>query len=318
MKYFITGGAGFIGSHLVDRLIKEKNKVIVYDNLSLGKKIFFAHHLSNKNFKFIKGDILNFKLLNYAMKNSQVICHLAANSDITQSYQNTKIDLEQGIVGTYNILEAMRRNFINKIIYTSSSVIYGESKKFPINENQGPLFPISFYGASKLSGEALISAYSHNFKFKSWIYRFANVLGPRITHGVVLDFYNKLKKNSSFLEVLGDGNQSKPYILVNDLVDGIILGFKKSKDEINYFNIGSKESSNVKFIAKCVINKLKLNNTKIVFKGGQRGWPGDVVKVKYNINKLLKLGWKPKYIKSNQACKIGIGKILDYLMKNKF
>ena len=260
MKYFVTGGAGFIGSHLVDRLIKENHEVTVYDNLSLGKKEFFQHHINNKNFKFIKGDILDFDFLVSSIKNSEIVCHLAANSDIIKSASQTRIDLEQGTIGTYNILEVMKINNINKIIYTSSNVIYGETDKLPINEDQGPLFPISMYGASKLACEALISAYCHNFKFKSWIFRFANVIGSRITHGVVLDFYNKLKSNSLLLEVLGDGNQSKPYIVVDDLIDGIFFAFKKSQNEVNYFNLGSEGSTNVKFIAKTVLKILNLKN----------------------------------------------------------
>jgi UDP-glucose 4-epimerase len=316
MKYFVTGGAGFVGSHLVDRLVKENHEVTVYDNLSLGKKEFLQHHINNKNFKFIKGDILDFSFLMSCIKSSDIVCHLAANSDIIKSASQTRIDLEQGTIGTYNILESMKINNIDKIIYTSSSVIYGETDKLPINEDQGPLFPISMYGASKLACEALISAYCHNFKFKSWIYRFANVIGSRITHGAVLDFYNKLKLNSSLLEVLGDGNQSKPYIVVDDLIDGILFAFKKTQNKINYFNLGSEGSTNVKFIAETVLKILNLKKTKIIFKGGARGWPGDVSKVQLNINKLKELGWSPKYIKSDEACKKGIEIIIAYLLQD--
>jgi UDP-glucose 4-epimerase len=316
VKYFITGGAGFVGSHFVDRLIKDKNEVIVYDNLILGKKNFFKNHIKNKKFKFIKGDILNFDLLKRSMKKSEIICHFAANSDIIQSSFKTKIDFENGTIGTFNVLEAMRVNSIKKIIFTSSNVVYGEVDKFPIKEDYGPLFPISMYGASKLASEALISAYCHNFKFKSWIFRFANVIGPRVTHGVVLDFYNKLKLNKLSLEVLGDGNQSKPYINVYDLISGMLFALKKSHNEINYFNIGTESFTNVKFIAETVLKLLNLKKTKIVYKGGKRGWIGDVPKVQVDITKLKLLGWTPKYTSSTEACKKGIEQAIKFLLKN--
>ena len=184
MKFFITGGAGFIGSHFVDYLLKKKHKVIVYDNLILGSKKNLSKNFQNKNFKFIKGDILNFQKLKSSMKNVNVVIHLAANSDIIKSSNNPIIEIKNGTMGTSNVLEAMRFNNIKEIIFTSSNVVYGEVEKLPIKENYGPLFPISFYGASKLACEALISAYCHNYKFKSWIFRFANVVGPRTTHGI--------------------------------------------------------------------------------------------------------------------------------------
>lgn len=318
MKCFITGGAGFIGSHIVDRLIKKNYQVTVYDNLSLGKKNFLNNNFKKKNFKFIKGDILDLKLLTSSSKNFDIVFHLAANSDIIKSFHKTNIDIHNGTIGTYNVLEAMRKNNIHKIIFTSSNVVYGETKKLPIFEDQGPLFPISLYGASKLASEALISAYSHNFKIKSWIFRFGNVLGSRITHGVIYDFFKKLKSNQSKLNVLGNGKQSKPYILVDDLIDGIFLAIKKSKNDLNYFNLSSENTTNVNFIAKKVLQKLKLDKTKIIYSGGKRGWPGDVSRVQLNVNKIKKLGWKPKYLNSNNACEEGIERIIDYLLKNKY
>ena len=318
MKCFVTGGAGFIGSHIVDRLIKHNHQVIVYDNLSLGKKIFLKKNFKKKNFQFINGDILDLKNLKFSMKNSDIVFHLASNSDIIKSSSKTNIDLNNGTIGTYKVLESMRSNSIKKIVFTSSNVIYGEAEKFPILENQGPLLPISLYGASKLASEALISAYCHNFGIRSWIFRFANVLGPRITHGVVFDFYRKLKLNSSKLEVLGNGKQSKPYILVDDLINGIFLTIKKSNNEMNYFNLGTEKKTNVKFIAEKVLEKLKLKKTKIIYGKSKRGWAGDVSHVQLNVNKIKQLGWKPKYINSNKACEKGIEQIISYLKKNKY
>ena len=251
------------------------------------------------------------------MKKSEIIGHFAANSDIINSSFNTKIDFDNGTIGTFNVLESMKLNSIKKIIFTSSSVVYGEVDKFPITEDHGPLFPISLYGASKLASEALISAYCHNFKFKSWIFRFANVIGQRVTHGVVLDFYNKLKLNKLSLEVLGDGNQSKPYIYVDDLISGILVAFKKSQNEINYFNLGSDGFTNVKFIAETVLKLLNLKKTKIIYKGGKRGWTGDVPKIQMKMTKLKSLGWIPKYINSTEACKKGIEQAIKFILKNK-
>ncbi len=317
MKCFVSGGAGFIGSHLVDRLLLEGNEVVVYDNLSLGRLEFINVHTKNPNFKFIKADLLDKNNLNSSMVGCDVVYHLAANSDIKKSAIETSIDLEQGTIVTYNILEAMRINSIDKILFTSSNVVYGEVKKLPINEDYGPLFPISMYGASKLACEALISAYCHNFKFKAWIYRFANVTGSRATHGVVLDFYNKLKVDSSKLEVLGNGKQAKPYIVVTDVVEGILYAQKHSLDDINYFNLATDGLTSVEEIAEEVLSYLQMKDTNIVYTGGERGWPGDVVRVSLDTTKLRNLGWKPRYPTSDLACKYGISQILNFLQEGE-
>jgi len=317
MNYFITGGAGFVGSHFVDRLLAEKNRVIVYDNLILGKKEYFQQHLKNKNFKFIKGDILDFRKLKQEMKSVDVVVHLASNSKRTKSFLNTDLDLKNGTMGTNNVLESIIKNKIKKIIFTSSNVVYGEVKKLPIKENSGPLFPISLYGASKLASEALISAYCHNFNFQSWIFRFANVVGARATHGVVLDFFNKLKKNKKQLLVLGNGNQQKPYILVDDIISGIFFAFNHAKKQVNYFNLGTKGFTKVKKIAREVLKYLGLKKVNIVYTGGKRGWPGDVTKVKLDNSKIRKLGYKFHKSNSDDAFISGLKDSLDWLKKYK-
>jgi len=207
----------------------------------------------------------------------------------------------------------MRKNKIKRIIFTSSNVVYGEANIFPIKENYGPLFPISFYGASKLACEALISSYVHNFNYKAWIFRFANVVGTRTTHGVVLDFYNKIKKNTKSLEVLGNGKQSKPYILVDDIIDGMFYAFNRSKKNLNYFNLGTKGLTKVSTIAKEFLKIMNLKNTKIIYTGGKRGWTGDVSKVSLDINKIIRLGYKFNQINSNNALKKGLKKIVEEL-----
>ncbi len=316
MKCFVTGGAGFIGSHLVDRLMADGHSVVVYDNLSLGRQEFISHHLRSSKFRFVKADLLDTKSLNAAMKGSNIVFHLAANSDIVKSAKHTRIDLEQGTMATYNVLEAMRANNVSKIVFTSSNVVYGEARKLPIPEDYGPLFPISMYGASKLACEALISAFCHNFGFKSWIYRFANVIGPRITHGVMLDFYRKLQKNNRELEVLGNGKQAKPYIEVHDVVDGMLFGLKHSSDSVNYFNLGTEGLTSVTVIAHEVIRVLGLSNVKLRFTGGIRGWPGDVARVSLDMGKLRALGWKPKHPTSDDAMRVGLSAIMKELRES--
>ncbi|OGZ29936.1 MAG: UDP-glucose 4-epimerase [Candidatus Niyogibacteria bacterium RIFCSPLOWO2_01_FULL_45_48] len=313
MRFFITGGAGFIGSHLSDRLMAEGNEVTVYDNLSLGKKEFVERHFSSPKFKFVQADLLEFDKLKTSMEGSDVVFHLAANSDIIKSAKNPKIDLEQGTIVTYKVLEAMRANNIKKIVFTSSNVVYGEAVKSPTAEDYGPLLPISFYGASKLACEAVMGAYCHNFEFNAWIYRFGNIVGKRPTHGVVIDFYGKLKKNPLVLEVLGDGNQSKPYVEVHDCVDGMLFGLNNSHEQINLFNLGTTGAVYVKDIADIVVKEMGLKNVKIKFAGGVRGWPGDVHTVRLDVSKLESLGWKPKYPTSREAFSAGAKDIIEDL-----
>ena len=313
MRCFVTGGAGFIGSHMIDRLMKGGHRVVAFDNLSLGRREFIRHHLTNPRFKFIKGDLLDLKRLQRAMKGCDVVFHFAANSDIVKSSKETMIDLNQGTIATFNVLESMRHNGIGKIVFTSSNVVYGEAKKLPIPEDYGPLFPISMYGASKLACEGLISAFCHNFGFKSWIFRFANVTGPRITHGVVLDFYRKLQRRKSELEVLGDGKQAKPYVEVRDVVGGMLFGFRHSKEPVNYFNLGTDGLTSVTAIAHAVIKALGLSKVKLRFTGGVRGWPGDVARVSLDMRKLKALGWKAKYPSSNEACMVGVNAVIEDL-----
>ena len=210
MKAFVTGGAGFIGSHLVDSLLKNGHSVTVYDNLSSGDKQFIQPHLHQEYFTFIKADLLDLKRVKKEIQDHDVVFHLAANPHVRLGEKQTDLDLNQGIVATYNILEAMRHSIIKKIVFSSSSVVYGETTEFSLPETYGPTLPISMYGAGKLGAEGLISAFCGTFDFQTWIYRFANVVGARGTHGVIVDFIEKLKKNPKELDILGDGKQCKP------------------------------------------------------------------------------------------------------------
>ena len=237
MKAFVTGGAGFIGSHLVDRLISDGYKVTVFDNLSSGKKEFISHNLGNSCFSFVKADLLDKKVIGEEIRDHDVVFHIAANPDVRGGVDDPSM-AEKDIQATYNLLDAMRKTGVKKIVFSSSSVIYGETPAMPLPENYGPLLPISVYGAAKLACEGLISSFAHTFDLQGWMFRFANVVGIRGTHGVIVDFINKLKKNPCELEILGDGKQKKPYLYVTECVDGIMHGFMHADDQINLFNLG--------------------------------------------------------------------------------
>lgn len=293
-KYFITGGAGFIGSHLVDKLIEQGNEVTAYDNLSRGKVDYIKHHFDNKNFKFIEADLLNLDKLNESIQGHDLVYHLAANQDLRIALKDTSVDLYQEAVVTYNVLEAMRRNGINKIIYTSSGTVYGDTPVIPIPENYGPTLPISLYGAGKLAGEALITAFCHTFDMQSWIYRFANIIGPRATHAVMYDFVNKLRENPHELEILGDGTQERPFLHVQECIEGMFFGFEHANERVNLFNLGCESYTDIRTVAEILVEEMGLNNINFKFTGGKRGWPGDVPQVRCNIDKIKALGWQPK------------------------
>lgn len=294
MRILITGGAGFIGSHLVDTLI-EDNKITVYDNLSSGKKEYLKEHLGKSSLKFIKGDLLDLEYLKETIKGHNLVFHFASNPDIARGVIETDLDLKQGTILTYNVLEAMRVNEIKKIVYTSGSGIYGDCGEFPIPEDFGPLLPISMYGASKLSCEALISAFCHLFDMQSWIFRFANVVGARQTHGVGLDFIRKLRENPHELEVLGDGTQSKSYIYIQDTISAMLFCIEKANERVNLFNVATDDYLEVDSIAQIVIEEMNLKNVKMKYTGGKRGWKGDVPVVRFNLKKIHQLGWSAKY-----------------------
>jgi len=308
MKIFITGGSGFIGSHLVDKIV-DMGKVTVYDNLSSGKKDFIRYHFGRESFQFIEADLLDLDTLKRTMKGHDVVFHMAANPEARAGIEDTDLDLKQGTIATYNVLEAMRLNGIKKIVFASSSTVYGETPVKPISEDYGPLQPISLYGASKLACEGLITAFCHLFEIQAWIFRFANVVGVRATHGVIFDFINKLKQNPKELEILGDGNQEKPYIHVEDCVEGILYGFQHSDDQVNVFNLGCSSTTRVNTIARMVVEEKGLRDVKFKYTGSNRGWPGDIPQVRFDTSKMEKLGWRPKY-SSDEAVHKAIKEIL--------
>ena len=294
MKALVTGGAGFIGSHLIDALLSKGYEVSCIDNFSSGKREFIEHNL--ERIELYEGDLLRQEDISKAIDGCDVVFHLAANPDVRIGAINTRTHLDNGILATYNLLEEMRRKDINKIVFTSSSTVYGEASIIPTPENYGPLIPISLYGAAKLAAEALISSYCHTFDMEAIIYRFANVVGPRSTHGVIYDFIKKLRKNPQELEILGDGKQRKSYLYVDDCIDAMLFGMEKAKEKVEIFNIGSEDWVEVKEIADIVSEEMGLK-PEYRFTGGidGRGWKGDVKFMRLDISKLKNMGWKPKY-----------------------
>ena len=310
MKAFVTGGAGFIGSHLVDKLVDRGDLVTVYDNLSSGNKEFIENHIEQNKVNLIEADLLDLERVIKEIKDHDVVFHIAANPFVRLGEKQTRLDLEQGVIATYNILEGMRQNNIKKIVFSSSSVVYAETPPIAIPETYGPTLPISLYGAGKLGAEGLISAFCGTFGFQAWIYRFANVVGIRGTHGVIVDFIEKLNKNPKELEILGDGKQQKPYLHALDIVDGMIYGFEHSNDQINLFNLGVDSNTTVTRIAEMIVEEMGLKDVKFNYTGGERGWAGDVPRFQLSTEKMKKLGWKPRY-SSDEAVRKAIRETLD-------
>lgn len=294
-KVLVTGGAGFIGSHVVDRLVEMGNEVVVFDNMSSGRTEFIEHHFDNSKFTLTEGDLLNTADIDAACKDIDFVFHIAANPDVRLGVSDTKVHFDQNITATYNLLEAMRKNAVSNIAFTSTSTVYGEATIIPTPENYGPLVPISLYGASKLACEALITSYSHTFDMHSWIFRFANIIGDRGTHGIIVDFIEKLRRNPHELEILGDGKQSKSYLHVRECVDAMMFAVTESNDEVNIFNIGSEDATNPTRIGEIIVEEMGLSDVKFSYTGGSRGWKGDVPKMMLGIDKLKGMGWKNEW-----------------------
>ena len=295
MKCVVTGGAGFIGSHLVDVLMASGNEVTVVDNLSGGKREFLQPHEGNRRFRFVETDLSREGFVCEDFKGADMVFHLAANPDVRTGATDTKTPIRQNVMATYNVLESMRLNGVSRIAFTSTSTIYGEATVVPTPEDYGPLLPISLYGASKLSCEALISSYCHTFGMTSWIYRFANIVGDRGTHGVIFDFIKKLRADPEKLTILGDGRQSKSYLHISDCVEAMLFVVKNAREQVNVYNIGSDDRFDVTGIARVVAEEMGLKDVAFEYTGGDRGWKGDVPFMALSIGKIKGLGWKPTH-----------------------
>lgn len=318
-KYFIAGGAGFIGSHLTVKILKEETDsfVTIYDNFSSGKKWHLAEFLNHKNLKIVDADIKDADTLKREMKSNDVVYHFASNPDISKAVTQPEIDFWEGTYLTNNIIEAMRVNGIDKLIYASGSGVYGDTGHLVTKEDYSPLLPISTYGASKLACEALLSSYCFMFDIKAAAFRFANVVGPHQTHGVGYDFVRRLLINPDYLDILGDGSQDKSYIYVDDILNAIRNIELNYLSKFSYFNVATLDSITVKQIADIVCEVLGLKNVEYRFSGGDRGWKGDVPVVKLDSNKIRSTGWTNKYT-SHEAIKLSVSSIFEDAKLKKF
>ena len=291
--HLVTGGAGFIGSHLVDALVEAGQKVRVLDNFSSGREEFLSHHEDSDRVEIFRADLLDMDAVKKSMQGVEMVHHLAANPDIRLGTEVTDTDLKQGTLATYNVLEAMRMEGVSRISFSSSSAIYGEAEQMPTPETYGPVMPISLYGASKLGSEALITAWAGTFGADAWIHRFANIVGPRGTHGVIFDFIHKLKRDPSRLEVLGNGMQEKSYMSAEDCVKAMIHLIGHCEKKVNLYNLGTGDTCSVRRIAEIVVEESGLEGVSIEYTGGDRGWAGDVPKTSLEVSRLLETGFKP-------------------------
>ncbi len=309
MNILVTGGAGFIGSHLDDALIARGHQLTIVDNLVLGRKENIEHLIGNPNFRFIEADLLDMPKMREVFTEGKfdMVYHLAANSDIQKGGKDPMVDYNLTFNTTFNVLQLLKEFEIKKFFFASTSAIYGETYDV-LNEDYGPLKPVSNYGAGKLASEAFISAFSSTYGIQTWITRFPNVVGERFTHGVIYDFIKKLRNNPEELEVLGNGEQCKPYVYVKDLVEAILYVIDHASDKYNVYMIGSDSRTKVKEIAAMVIEEMGLN-AKIRYTGGDRGWVGDVPEFRYDLTKINKLGWTAPH-NSNESVRLAIQKAL--------
>jgi UDP-glucose 4-epimerase len=295
LRYFLVGGAGFIGSHFTDRLMTDAavERVTLFDNFSSGRPWHFDHHLQDPRFAVVRGDVKDLDSLSTAMRGHDSVIHLASNPDIARAAIEPDIDFREGTLLSNNVVEAMRRSGARTILYASGSGVYGDLGEREANEDFGPLIPISTYGASKLAGEALISSYCHMFDLTGRVFRFGNVVGPRQTHGVGFDFLRQLLKDPHKLHILGDGTQSKSYVHVRDVVEAVLLGAQRGEGNFSVHNVATGDYITVTEIAHLAVECVGGDPDRVdfVYSGGNRGWKGDIPIVRLNTNRIRGLGW---------------------------
>jgi UDP-glucose 4-epimerase len=310
VKAFVTGGAGFIGSNLVDRLLARGDEVVAYDNFSTGRREFLRDALTNPRFSLVEGDVLDAPAMSRAMRGADFVFHLAANADVRFGLEHPERDVQQNTLATFGVLEAMRANGVKRIAFSSTGSIYGESTVFPTPENAP--FPVqtSLYGASKLAGEGLISAYCEGYGFQGWIFRFVSILGERYTHGHVFDFYKRLGDDPSTLHVLGNGKQRKSYLYVHDCIDAIFTAIERADGKPSIMNLGTDEHCTVNDSIGWITGALGLS-PKLTYTGGERGWIGDSPFIFLDCARVRGLGWTPKL-----TIPQGILRTLEYLRAN--
>ncbi|WP_145520277.1 NAD-dependent epimerase/dehydratase family protein [Yersinia mollaretii] len=309
--FIVTGAAGFIGSSLVDRLLIEGHEVRGIDNFSTGQRRFLENALTNSNFSLIEADLLELDAITPAFAGADTVFHLAANADVRFGTQHPRKDLEQNTIVTYNVLEAMRANGVKKIAFSSTGSVYGEA---PVPTPEDGPFPIqtSLYGASKVAGEGLISAYCEGFGFQAFIFRFVSILGERYTHGHIFDFYQKLKIDPTCLPVLGNGKQRKSYLYVQDCIDAMLFAVDKASDKVNIFNLGVDGYCEVNDSIGWICDELGVR-PRLEYSGGDRGWIGDNPFIFLDTTRIRSLGWRPKF-----DIRKGVIKTVQYLRENEW
>jgi UDP-glucose 4-epimerase len=294
-RCFIVGGAGFIGSHFTDRLLGDPAgpAVTIYDNFSSGREWHYAHHLNDSRFRVVRGDVKDLQHLQAAMKGHDAVIHLASNPDIARAATEPDIDFREGTFLTNNVVEAMRLSGARTILYASGSGVYGDLGEIDAHEDQGPMIPVSTYGASKLAGEVLISSYSYMFEITGRAFRFGNVVGPHQTHGVGFDFIRQLLRTPNHLRILGDGTQSKSYIHVDDVANAVLLAAENTQAAFRVYNVATGDYITVREIAELAVEVMGLRSedVKFEFTGGNRGWKGDVPIVRLNTDRIRGIGW---------------------------
>jgi len=312
VRALVTGAAGFIGSHLVDRLLAERHQVVGYDNFSTGQRMFLEDALGNEHFELIEADLLNESELTDAMEGVDFVWHLAANADVRFGTDHPRRDLEQNTVVTSNVLEAMRSNNVRNIAFSSTGSIYGEAEVIPTPESCPMPVQTSLYGASKLACEGLISAYCEGFNMRGWIFRFVSILGERYTHGHIFDFYRKLLKDPSTLHILGNGRQRKSYLYIQDCLDAMFRAVDRSPDAVTVLNLGTDEYVEVNDSVDVITEHLGMTPTR-TYAGGERGWIGDNPFIFLDCQRMRNLGWQPK-----RSIRDGIVKTLIWLQNNQW
>src|SRR5665213_1294472 len=319
LTYIVTGGAGFIGSHLIDVLLADATtkEIRVLDNFSSGRREHLAHHDGDARLKIHTVELLELEKIAPHFQGVEQVFHLAANPDARWGIDNTRLDLEQETIVTYNVLEAMRRQKVPRIVFSSSGTVYGDVGTTVTHEKLGPALPVSLYGAGKVASEGLISAFCGTFGLRAIIFRFGNIVGERTTHGVIYDFIRQLAKNSADLKVLGNGHQAKPYVYVRDLVNGLVFGKTRCGElqpsQFDVFNLAPDGATSVRFIAAELLRQLGFpERTKIHYGESAQGWPGDVAQSRMDSSKLRDAGFAlPR--SSDEAVRFAIRQILQWL-----
>ena len=293
MRFFITGGAGFLGSNLVNTILDRRlGAVTVFDNFLTGRREHFGERVGSSELSIVEGDVADIEAVAKAVAGHDTVFHLAANSDIARAANEPLVDFDNGTRLTQSLLEAMRRTGVKRLLFTSGSGVYGEVPPVPVGEDFSPMIPISTYGAAKLASETLISAYCHMFDMVGTVFRFANVVGPHMTHGVSHDFTRRLHADPTHLQILGDGNQSKPYVHADDVVAAMLFLQQQQTSGYAYYNVGSEDHLLVREIADIVVAEMGLKNVKYEYTGGTRGWRADVPVYRLDTSKIRRLGWK--------------------------